>query len=207
MYNVLSEFSFKARMLRINYFDSLTNQPICSEYAFFLLDLDDLASRNDALAVEKKGIHPKFLRPFDYGVMAVFQYMIGNTDWHEPSLHNLYLLKPQDPTSQYLVAVPFDFDYSGIINSHYAVVREGLPIENVKERLYRGLCQNQDMVKAVLEHFVTHKQAVYAAVNKHGVLSERERDSMIHYLDEFYHIFDKPRRVRRAFISLCQKIG
>ncbi len=188
IYSVISDFSFKARMLRINYYDSLTNQPICSEYAFALEDLDDLASRNDALVVEKEGLHPKFLRPFDYGVMAVFQYMIGNTDWHEPSLHNLYLVKPRDPNSQYLVAVPFDFDYSGIINSHYAVVRDGLPIQSVKERLYRGLCQNQDIVKAVLEHFVKHKQAVYAEVAKHGDLSDQARDSMIDYLDDFYQL-------------------
>ena len=192
MYSVLSEFSFNARMFRINYFDSLDNQPICSEYAFILEHIDQVAKRNNALAIEQKGIHPRYLEPFEYGVMAMFQYMIGNTDWNEPSMHNLELVKPRDPTSDYLVAVPFDFDYSGLINTYYAIPNEGLAIKSVKERLYRGLCQTPEINKAVLEHFIKHKEAIIEIASQLGDLSDAERNSMVRYLNEFYsHIQDK----------------
>jgi hypothetical protein len=62
--------------------------------------------------------------------MAVFQYMIGNTDWSVPYLHNIRILSFDAQTIPSVV--PYDFDHAGIVNAPYA-----LPRSNWNSALHR----------------------------------------------------------------------
>ena len=39
--------------------------------------------------------------------------------------------------------MPFDFDYAGLVDAHYAVTAKALNLPSVRERLYRGPCQSE----------------------------------------------------------------
>ena len=61
---------------------------------------------------------------------AMFEYMIGNLDWSmragppgERCCHNARLLAGASPAGN-LVPVPYDFDFSGLVNPPYAVPPE-----------------------------------------------------------------------------------
>jgi hypothetical protein len=41
------------------------------------------------------------------------------------------------------VPVPYDFDWSGLVDAPYAGPPEGIPIQNVRQRNYRGYCAHQ----------------------------------------------------------------
>ena len=45
--------------------------------------------------------------------MEFFQYMIANTDWSLSNKHNLELVKV--PARDKVIALPYDFDYSGFV--------------------------------------------------------------------------------------------
>ncbi len=59
---------------------------------------------------------------------VVYQYLIGNTDRWISNLHNIKLVTK---TGVRPVPVPYDFDYSGAINTPYSVPHKSLSIKSV----------------------------------------------------------------------------
>lgn len=47
--------------------------------------------------------------------VAIFEYMIGNTDWSVPNNHNIELVFSRDNPALMPYAVPYDFDYCGLV--------------------------------------------------------------------------------------------
>ena len=64
-------------------------------------------------------------------MVAMFEYMIGNTDWSVPNYHNIKLMGMKDDKTSRPIAVPYDFDICGFVDPAYATVDEQLNIENV----------------------------------------------------------------------------
>ncbi len=72
-------------------------------------------------------------------LVDVFQYLIGNTDWSGVEMHNMELF--QTPAGVY-ATIPYDFDFSGIIDARYAeprcvpthTLRQAAPVPRILPR-------------------------------------------------------------------------
>ena len=91
--------------------------------------------------------------PAAAGRFAVFEYMISNYDWSmraaprgDECCHNGRLLA--GGPGGLFVPVPYDFDYSGLVDAPYATPPEGIPIANVRQRNYRGYCAHLAQARA-----------------------------------------------------------
>ena len=139
-------------------------------------------------------------------LMAVFQYLIGNTDWSIPKLHNIRLVKPAKPTEKPL-AIPYDFDYCGMVNAQYAIPPESLGITTVRTRIYRGYClSNPEEYQFFFNEFVKVKEEMYTLIRNFIPLEEKHRSEMINYLDSFYETIEDPRLSKRRIIAASRKI-
>lgn len=137
--------------------------------------------------------------------MAIFCYMIGNTDWSVPNQHNCKVLSSMSYSGSNLgVIVPYDFDYSGLVDTDYAVPYEKLGIESVRERLYLGLCRSEDVFINALKEFSDKKEEFYKVINNFTLLSEKERKRMTEYLDSFYAGFDKRNSIVFDLLGECK---
>jgi hypothetical protein len=87
--------------------------------------------------------------------VALFQYMIGNTDWSIVRERNVTLLLGEDG---YQRPLPFDFDMSGLVNAHYAGPAPGLPIDDVTERFYLGFCDPETDWEQLFGEFLNRQQ-------------------------------------------------
>ena len=138
--------------------------------------------------------------------MSLFQYMIGNVDYSILTLHNVIML---DDAKGVRLTVPYDFDYSGLVNTHYAIPAKGLNLPSVRDRLYRGPCKTEAEVNQALQPF-RDKQAellaLVASMEPLG-LDEGQRKSTEKYLNEFFELINKPDRVKKMFVTDCQRIG
>ena len=47
-----------------------------------------------------------------------------------------------------LTPVPYDFDFSGLVDAPYAGPPEGIPVETVRDRIYRGYCAHMTQARA-----------------------------------------------------------
>ena len=159
MYNLLSDHGLRARLVRVNYVEG--KRKIATRYGFFLENWRLVAARNGVTAAEVYvAIRMASLSAPDMNRVAVFQYLIGNEDWsaiwpenNKPCCHNM---KPLLTAAGKVIPLPYDFDYSGIVDAPYA---HAIPPNNdVRRRRYRGLCVTQTDLAETLPLFLNRKR-------------------------------------------------
>lgn len=187
MYNVLTEYSFKVRLVKVDYISTAKNKKIIRSYAFLIEPLDMLTERTKSAPIEILKLSQKNIIPEMMDRMTIFNYMIGNTDWSVAGQHNVKVISVVDATNPGLGGIiPYDFDYAGLVNAHYALPTEGLGLESVRQRRFLGDCRSAEQYTNALKEFSGKKSEFYRIVNEFTYLNEKDKKSMISYLDEFY---------------------
>jgi hypothetical protein len=139
--------------------------------------------------------------------VAIFNYMIGNTDWSVPIQHNIKIFSEFDIDRPSLgVVVPWDFDYSGLVDAEYAVPFQDLPIKSVRERLYLGMCRNKSDLENTIREFSARKEEFYRIIKEFPYLKEKSKKQMISYLDGFYSRFDRKNTIISDMLYTCIKL-
>ncbi len=189
-YEKLTDISFRTYFLNITFIDSSTGKKSYESPGFFIEDIDDLEDRLDAVEVETLGEGPRDLDIMSFDIMAMFQYMIGNTDWYVQNLHNIKLIRFRDQQVPGLAPVPYDFDYAGLVNASYAVPHENLDIKSVRERYYMGVCRSEKYYNPVIKLFLDKKDEIYSIFRDCSALVKYDVKDISGFLDEFYNILE-----------------
>jgi len=152
-------------------------------------------------------VMPNTFEPKHAILGELFQYMIGNTDWSGTKGHNMELVKGP---SEAQWAVPYDFDFSGIVDARYASPDPRFRIKDVRQRLYRGWCsflvgRMPEDYEGVYELFREKKDEIYSLWrNQEGLESDTLKDN-IEYLDEFFEILSDPEKIKSRLTDECRK--
>jgi hypothetical protein len=203
-FNLLTDDSFRARLAHVTYLDAAGKRDSLTRYAFFIENDDRVAERLGGKILDMQHVHDETTQRTQMTLVAMFEYFIGNTDWSVWALHNIVLVLPQ--ASQEPIAVPYDFDWSGVINAPYARPDARLPIRSVRERLFRGYCRTRDELAPVFQLFNDKKEAIYTLYREQEGLDPKVRDDALEYYDAFYKTINDPRSVDWAFIRNCRKV-
>ena len=205
MFNLVSDLSFRVRLVELRYTDKSGKRKPMEFSGFLIEDVDDMADRNECREMEV----PKFsqrLVEHDYmAKVSLFQYAIGNTDWKIENIHNVKILQTNDPLNQTLYAVPYDFDYAGLVNAMYAVPQEHLGLTSVQERLYMGFYQNEVRINESIELFLSKEIAMHQLIDQFEHLDKNTRFRIKKYLKEFYSIIKNPFQVRNNILSMTRR--
>ena len=210
-FNLFSDLSFRVRLARITYIDNEEEKDPLMKYAFLIEHKDNLAARTGWEILDIPQVPPDYFDQDNLNTVAVFQYLIGNTDvslfeaapGETECCHNA---KALGSMAGPVFSVPYDFDMSGIINTRYSQVAEGLPIRNVRQRLFRGRCVTPDQMARTIQVFKDQKDAVYTLYMDQPQLDEKVREKTIDYLDDFYEIINDDRKVQREIVRDCRRI-
>ncbi|WP_346862477.1 hypothetical protein [uncultured Draconibacterium sp.] len=187
LYNVFSEKSFKVRLVDINYIDTGKRGRNYHKYGFLIEPVELLAKRTGSIEVKPTVIKPEEMDDATMDVVALFEYMIANTDWRAKAGHNLKYLKSLTNFNEKVIPVPYDFDYSGFVDTHYAEPQEWVSIKSVSDREYLGYCRNSDEEYLdAIELFNQKEAEIKSVIANFTYLSERERNSREKFVDEFF---------------------
>lgn len=196
--NLLTEKSLRVRLARVTYVDPQEKSPTVS-WAFFREDDDDMARRNEGKILEYQGLNTSDA-PADYiGQISLFQYMIANTDFSIPGLHNIKIL--QTTTDYY--PVPYDLDWAGLVNAPYAKPDYRLPIRIVTQRLYRGACTTPEKLAPAIAVFNDKRPAIEVLVRSIPGLDQKSVSWSLEYIGEFYDVINDPSRLKREIGRSC----
>ena len=166
LFNVLTDTSFRVRLVKMEYINTHKKSKTVNTYAFFIEPVEMLAERVNATVVNSVNLTQKNIVPQMMDRMAIFNYMIGNTDWSVPNLHNCKVLSTLNFNSSGLgMVVPYDFDYSGLVDADYAIPYEPLGLSSVRERRYVGICRTEDVFLNAIKEFAGKKEAFYKVIN------------------------------------------
>lgn len=207
LFNVLTDTSFRVRLLKINYIDSEKKRKPVSQYGFFIEPLDMLTKRTNTIEVKAVNLTQKDIYPFVIDRLAIFNYMIGNYDWGVPKQHNVKIIKPLvvDPRGL-AFAIPYDFDWTGLVNASYAIPGDVVGISSIRERLFVGICRSREVYRKDLETFIDKKDEFYRVIDEFPYLDKRNKKDMSLYLDEFYRDLSGKMRIIDVFLNSCKKL-
>jgi hypothetical protein len=213
IYNVITPVSFRVRGAEVTYRDSPDAKGV-TRFGFLIEDLDDVADRNGLKVLELKThqFAPAQLDQHAAARAALFEFLIGNLDWDftagpkdRDCCHNARPVAASDKLPLTGIApIPYDYDFSGFVDSPYAEPPEGLDVSNVTHRLYRGYCASNDEIPSVVAEYRAHRAEITAVVASEPRLDEKFRAKALKFLDGFFATINDPASVRSEILKVCR---
>ena len=205
IYNLVSPMGFRARLVKVKLDDERNKKTVPPFYGILLEEEKQMATRNQLVSFERK-LKPEQTQRESFLTMAVFEFMIGNTDWSIQYQQNVKFLGIDSMAVP--ITVPYDFDHAGIVNAPYAHPAEELQMQSVRERRYRGYCiQDIKEFTGIIDRFNQLKSDIYKIYINCTLLEPKYIKSTIQYLDEFYAIINNPKSLRKEFAYPCDPNG
>jgi len=204
IFQVLTPRSLRSRLVNVTYVDSTGGKAPFTKLGIFFEDVDDMARRMEAHEEARQGLAFRTLDQPSLLLMSLFQYMIGNTDYSIIALHNVKIVVDVE---RRLYAVPYDFDYSGLVEAHYARPAKVLDLVSVRDRMYRGPCKSEAELRPAIERFLAKKDEILALPAAIPGLEEKHRKNAEKFLNDFYETISRPDRVDRLFGKGCKPIA
>lgn len=206
IFNLLSEVSYKVRLLRFSYKDTDKPGKRIERYGFLIESPNELADRTNGHIVKVSGVSLRSIDENHAALVYIFQYLIGNTDWSfvksegdEFCCHNGDLIEI-DSKRYY---IPYDFDLAGLVDATYAYPDPALPIRKVTQRMYRGYCTSRDKLQTALAVVMARKDEILGVIEGVPGLVEADRAKSINFLGQFFARTENEDRLLRTFERQC----
>jgi len=203
MYNLIDEHSFRVRLSRVSFIDTLTNDSL-KKFGFFLEDKNDVATRNGKVILHYKNLKQYNILRKNMVMLSLFQVMIGNSDWDVSRLHNINILSVDDNSIP--VAVPFDFDWSGIINHTYFTLDPQISPDAKYKRKYKGYKWSDQELKTAFSVFNELKEPFLDLISKCEYLNDESRLGLTEYVLKFYELISSKKDIREVILKKSSKI-
>lgn len=208
IFALLSEVGYRVRLVHITFSD--TDGRLARGYrqshGFLIEPLEQLALRVGGTVSEVSAVALKWMDDRQAALVYVFQYLVANTDWsfvapdkEERCCHNIDLV---DIDSK-LFPVPYDFDLAGLVNASYAFPDPSLHIKRVTQRLYRGFCTQNEVLREALATVTSRQEGILNVMSGLPIDSDRARTGRINYLQKFFREASDGNRMIAKFEKEC----
>ena len=186
LYNEISENSFRVQLLRITFKDSNTGRKT-KQWAFLIEDTAQLKNRIGATTVENiYNIPAAHYYENDRKLVGLFQYIIGNSDWSFEQSRNVKMVEKDGK----IIPVPYDFDFSGIVNASYAVPNPNYKMLSLTERIFMGFEEDLVDMHNELYQIYGKRQIILDMVSNFKYLSHETRNEVNSYLKSYFDDFE-----------------
>jgi len=207
LYSLTTAKSFRARLVRFSFTNTATKgKGIDPMYGILLEEEDQMARHNGMVAIDRQMLTPQQTEKKDFLNMAVFEYLIGNTDWSIQYLQNVKLIAKDSLAVP--SPVPYDFDHAGIVGAPYAQPAPELQLSSTRERRYRGYCITEmSEFDEVLARYNQLKDKFYEVYSSNTLLDAGYQKLTLRYLDDFYKVINDPNKLKAEFQYPCRSNG
>ena len=209
-YEILTDHSFGARLIRLSYVDSDESIRSWTDMAFVIEDDSDIGKR---LGLDKVRVKANQFEDLDRPTTALvelFQLLISNHDYSvlqgpegEYCCHNSVMYTRQEAADR-RIPIPYDFDMSGLVNAAYAAPPDHLPIRLVRTRYYRGLCQPTEVMDEALAHMLSKKDEILALYENMPELSRLSRNRTVGYIKNYFAILEDEAKLKKQVLDRCR---
>lgn len=196
LYAIIDSLSMQAKYVK---FELYTDGEHKESLDGFLIETEKHYARRTGTRVAKGGtLRSSILYRNHFLKMSFFQYMIGNPDYAIPNKHNVEILQL---SGKRYVAIPYDFDYSGLVNADYSVPHNSLPIKSVTERLFMVKNVLLEEAIATANYYNSIKDKIYECIMNASYLAENDKIATRKYIDGFYKVLENHKRIEREFVK------
>ena len=207
IYNLLSDYSFRVKMVDINYIDTGKKDRNYEQHGFLIEPIDLLEKRTNSVEVDGELISGLTVLNTEMDRVSVYEYMIANTDWRVRGGHNIKYLKSLEWVTNRVIPVPYDFDYSGMVDAHYAIPQEWTSVKKVTEREYLGFCrEDENLYLKAIEPFIQNKDEIFSLIEDCQYISEKEKKRLRSFIIGFYDEAEDSRGILHTLKRQCRDI-
>ena len=208
IFNLISDVSYKVRLLRIQYTDTDGRMPEQTfvRYGYFIQSASELADSVGGKPVQVPAVSAAYLDTEQSAKVFVFQYLIGNTDWSlvtadldSSCCHNGDLVEIESKAFH----VPYDFDQSGLANARYARPDSSLKISKVTQRLYRGYCISPDVLRSAIVAVAQRKNDILGVLPQLPGLAAKDVATAVRFLERYFELATDADRLTKSFNQKC----
>ena len=207
VFNLITDVSFRVRLLRVTYVDTARNDREKVSLAFLIEHRDRLAKRTDKAVIETTRVSFPDLNPDYTNLASVFHYFLGNTDFSQVATaiednccHNHSLFGNE---GEKIYSVPYDFDMTGFVNAPHARPNPRFKLRNVQHRRYRGRCFNNSRIPASVERFFVRREEIYSLIDRQNLMTGAKRKSIVRFVDKFYKSLNSPKKITKELNKDC----
>ena len=216
IYQIITDQGFTVRLVRLSYVDRDENLEPWTDIAFVIEDDKDMARRLDLDRVNVESVLYSQLNHPRLAVLQLFQFMIGNNDYsvikpsgNDDCCHNMELLGIEDETDpvmpdESIIPVPFDFDFSGLVNATYAAPPSVIPIRDVRFRYFYGLCVPRPMLDEAIAELQSKREEILAQIAGTEQLEDTLRETNVSYIEDFDELLDDPEATNDEHVRRCR---
>ncbi len=207
LYNILTEKSFRVKLLDINYIDTGKKKHEFQETGFIIEPVELVAKRNNCTLIDPLVVKGENLVEEDADRAALFQYMISNTDWRIKSGHNTKFIKSLTDLTPKVIPVPYDFDFSAVVDASYAFPQEWSNAKSLFERDYLGYCRETDAeyIK-IIDLFLEKEDLIMNYISDFKYLSEKDKKEVSDFIATFYHEIKNQKRIVLNIKNQCREL-
>tara|TARA_B110000014_G_scaffold83765_1_gene57347 strand:+ start:429 stop:1463 length:1035 start_codon:yes stop_codon:yes gene_type:complete len=171
-------------------------------FAFLVEDNSKVAKRAEAKKFPNRKVSALAVSDSSAINFAFFSYMIGNTDWSLAYQHNVEMLY----LNNRLIAIPYDFDHSGLVNASYAKPNPVLGTTSVTQRVYRGLCKRDPNVfQGIRQHYLNQYDKIQSTISAfQNNISEKDYNRISKYIEDYYKILRSDDLFKKNILDKCR---
>lgn len=201
-YNILTDFSYQVRLVHVTYKDVRQKYGDIVKTGFLIEDEEMMAARIGGSISDKKIWSPDSCNQASVDIFSLFQFMIGNTDWWIHKRHNVDIVSINDE----LFPVPYDFDYAGMVNPPYAIPSPSLPIDQVRDRFFKGSCKSREDFQHAIDRLNLKQNEIIGLFEETDLKNKKFQKSAVKYIESFYSIINDPDKFSQFINQTCTEL-
>lgn len=195
MYNHLTDYSFQVKLIEVEYQDINGGARPVSRYGFLIENTDELADRLDAKEKAKYQMGRDSLNTYQYDVLSLFQYVISNTDWRIGALHNTKIIRDKKTKEYY--AIPYDFDYSGFVNTEYSIPNPDFAQPSIYTRIFLGDCRDYELMQEARNLLLEKKDELLSCPDNWPFKS-KDCKRALKFIKRSYKVLEKDKSFKKC---------
>lgn len=204
IYNIITPLSYRVRLVKLTIIDTGKDNEVSEDWAFLVEPDQIMTLRLGAKMIKSDVLSMARVNPEVMDRLALCQYMIGCVDYSITGRHNVKIMALNSADPPGFLPIPYDFDYAGLVDTHYAVPHETVPISTVRERYYLGLCRSKEVYEKTIEELAQYEDEIINYIKDFEYLDDKEKVEMIEYLNDYFEESKESWFINRRILPSCK---
>lgn len=184
LYNTLTGEGYRTQLVQVSYRNASTGETV-ERFGILIEDTDEMAQAMGGEECDECiNVPPSQFLTGNLEQVALFNYMIGNADYGIRMPRNIKIV--QQSAGGQFKAVPYDFDFAGMVNTEYAIPNADFKQTDVKNRVWIWEHATTPQLDNVVNSFLAKEAEVMQLINSFPNLSNKSRRQVSKYLGDFY---------------------
>ncbi len=184
LYHLITGEGYRTQLVQVTYRNEKTGESV-ERFGILMEDTDEMAQALGGKECDECfNLSQDAYVPGNLEQVTLFQYMIGNADYGVKVPRNVKHVQ-QQAGGQFKI-VPYDFDFSGLVDAEYARPNPNLDQSHIKQRMWMWEFAPSNTLDTTVQQFLAKETAVIQLVDNYPHLSKSSKRQITKYLGEFY---------------------